>query len=75
MYERSRFSSNGHDYRTMNIGPQMRRNPNQRVQPGALFNLLKREKGESGTFMTEFEAIMSECHEPDLSKPLSAGRD
>jgi hypothetical protein len=42
MYERSCFSSNDHDYRTMDIRPQIRRDPTGRVQPAILFNLLTR---------------------------------
>ena len=40
---RSCFSSNDHDYRTMDIRPQMRRGPTERVQPAVLFSLLTRE--------------------------------
>jgi hypothetical protein len=51
----------------------MSRDPSERVQPAVLSNLSKREKGESGPFMTEFEAIMSGCYDTDLSFP--PGRD
>ncbi len=42
---RSYFRSNDHDYRTMDIRPQMRRDPSKRGQPAGLFNLLKRRQG------------------------------
>jgi hypothetical protein len=42
----------------MDIRPQMRRDPNQRVQPAVRINLLKRGKGGSGTIWIKFEAII-----------------